>query len=110
MRIGVPRGVVFAAALVAVVIPVSRYAYTWFRDISAAKHINYSGLEHPERSTDPQVLLSEADRLYWLNNGPKAAPLYAKPEICWVYLPQAIRSRLSENARAVASLPAESSR
>ena len=80
MRIGVPRGVVFAAALVAVVIPVSRYAYTWFRDISAAKHINYSGLEHPERSTDPQVLLAEANRLYWLNNGPRAAPLYAKAE------------------------------
>ena len=50
------------------------------RDISAAKHINYSGLEHPERSTDPQVLLSEADRLYWLNNGPRAAPLYAEAE------------------------------
>jgi CHAT domain-containing protein len=80
VRIGVPRGVVFAAALVAVVIPVSRYAYTWFRDISAAKHINYSGLEHPERSTDPQVLLAEANRLYWLNNGPRAAPLYAKAE------------------------------
>ena len=80
MRIGVPRGVVFAAALVAVVIPVSRYAYTRFRDISAAKHINYSGLEHPERSTDPQVLLSEADRLYWLNNGPRGAPLYAEAE------------------------------
>jgi CHAT domain-containing protein len=80
VRISVPRGVVFVAALVAVVIPVSRYAYTWFRDISAAKHINYSGLEHPERSSDPQVLLSEADRLYWLNNGPRAAPLYAKAE------------------------------
>ena len=110
MKIGVPRGVVFVAALVAVVIPVSRYAYTWFRDISADKHIRYGRLEHPESSTDPQVLLSEADRLYWLNNGPEAAPLYAKAEICWVYLPLAIRSRLPENARAVASLPAESSR
>ncbi|HEY5174762.1 MAG TPA: hypothetical protein VII95_04265 [Terriglobales bacterium] len=81
MRIRVPRGVVFVAALVAVVIPVSRYAYTWLRDISADKHINTSGRsEHPERSTDPQVLLSAANRLYWLNNGPKAAPLYAKAE------------------------------
>ena len=80
MRIRVPRGVVFAAALVAVVIPVSRYAYTWFRDISADKHISYGRLEHPESSTDPQVLLAEANRLYWLNNGPKAAPLYAKAE------------------------------
>ena len=106
MRIGVPRGVVFAATLIAVVIPASRYAYTWFRDISADKHISYGRLEHPESSTDPQVLLSEADRLYWLNNGPEAAPLYAKAEICWVYLPLAIRSRLPENAWAVASLPA----
>ena len=80
MRIRVPRGVVFVAALVAVVIPVSRYAYTWFRDISADKHISYGRLEHPESSTDPQVLLSEANRLYWLNNGPRAAPLYAKAE------------------------------
>ena len=81
MRIRVPRGVVFAAALLAVVIPVSRYAYTRFRDIPVDEHINaYGGLEHPESSTDPQVLLAEANRLYWLNNGPKAAPLYAKAE------------------------------
>jgi len=33
-----------------------------------------------ETSTDPQKLLAEANRLYWLNNGPKAAPLYAKAE------------------------------
>jgi CHAT domain-containing protein/tetratricopeptide (TPR) repeat protein len=33
-----------------------------------------------ETSTDPQELLAEANRLYWLNNGPKAAPLYAKAE------------------------------
>jgi len=71
---------VFAAALIAVVIPVSRYAYTWFRDISADKHFSYGRLEHPESSTDPQVLLAEANRLYWLNNGPRAAPLYAKAE------------------------------
>ena len=82
MRIGVPRGVVFVAALVAVVIPVSRYAYTRFRDISADKHISYGRLEHPESSTDPQVLLSEANRLYWLNSGPKAAHLSAKAKIC----------------------------
>jgi CHAT domain-containing protein len=33
-----------------------------------------------ETSTDPQELLAEANRLYWLNNGPKAAPLFAKAE------------------------------
>ena len=80
MRIPVPRGVVFAAALVAVVIPVSRCAYTWFRDISADKHIIYGHSEHPESSAHPQVLPAEANRFYWLNNGPRAAPLYAKAE------------------------------
>ncbi len=80
MWIPVPRGVVFVAALVVVVIPVSHYAYTRFSDISADNHISYRRLEHPESTTDPQVLLAEADRLYWLNNGPKAAPLYAKAE------------------------------
>ena len=34
----------------------------------------------PEKSTDPVSLLGEADRLYWLNNGPKAAPLFARAE------------------------------
>jgi hypothetical protein len=29
---------------------------------------------------DPQVLMAKADHLYWLNNGPRAAPLYAKAE------------------------------
>ena len=38
------------------------------------------GLDHPEQSTDPVSLLGEADRLYWLNNGPKAAPLFARAE------------------------------
>ena len=36
------------------------------------------GLDHPEQSTDPLALLGQANRLYWLNNGPKAAPLFAK--------------------------------
>ncbi len=33
-----------------------------------------------ETSTDPQELLAEANRLYWLNNGPKAGPLFARAE------------------------------
>ncbi len=39
------------------------------------------GLDHPEQSTDPVSLLGEAKRLYWLNNGPKAAPLFARAEM-----------------------------
>ena len=64
-----------------VVIPSSRPAYTWLRTISANKQLNVNGrLDYSENSADPQVLLEEANRLYWLNNGPKAAPLYAKAE------------------------------
>jgi CHAT domain-containing protein len=33
-----------------------------------------------QQSTDPQALLGAADHLYWLNNGPAAAPLYARAE------------------------------
>src|SRR5258708_7565706 len=29
---------------------------------------------------DPQVISAEANRLYWLNNGPKAGPLYTRAE------------------------------
>src|SRR5271166_5001710 len=82
VRIRVPKEALVVAALVlAVVIPSSRPAYTWLRRISAKKQLNINdGLSHPENSTDPQVLLAEANRLYWLNNGPRAAPLYAKAE------------------------------
>ena len=82
MRIRVPRKALVVAALVlAVVVPSSRHTYTWLRRISANKQLNISdGLDHPGSSSDPQVLLAEANRLYWLNNGPKAAPLYAKAE------------------------------
>jgi CHAT domain-containing protein len=37
-------------------------------------------LDDPEKSTDPLLLLGQANRLYWLNNGPKAAPLFARAE------------------------------
>jgi len=82
LRIRVPKeAIVVAALILAVVIPSSRHAYTWFRRISANKQLNLSdGLDHQESSADPQVLLAEANRLYWLNNGPRAAPLYAKAE------------------------------
>src|ERR1700685_1000672 len=33
-----------------------------------------------QQSADPQVLLKAADRFYFLNNGPAAAPLYTKAE------------------------------
>src|ERR1035441_654862 len=33
-----------------------------------------------QQSADPHVLLKAADRFYFLNNGPAAAPLYARAE------------------------------
>jgi CHAT domain-containing protein len=33
-----------------------------------------------DSGNDPQVLMAKADHFYWLNNGPRAAPLYAKAE------------------------------
>jgi CHAT domain-containing protein len=33
-----------------------------------------------DTSNDPQELLAEANRLFWLNNGPRATPLYARAE------------------------------
>src|SRR6266550_2433363 len=34
----------------------------------------------PDTSRDPRALLAEATHLYWLSNGPKAAPLFARAE------------------------------
>ena len=81
VRIGVPRKQAFVAALVlAAVIPFSRHVYPWLRSIGGGKQTSNTRLDQPESSADPQVLLTEANRLYWLNNGPRAAPLYAKSE------------------------------
>src|SRR5262249_37933785 len=33
-----------------------------------------------DSGNDPQVLMAKADHFYWLNNGPRAAPLYGKAE------------------------------
>jgi CHAT domain-containing protein/tetratricopeptide (TPR) repeat protein len=37
-------------------------------------------ISDPEKSTDSKALLAEATHLYWLNNGPKAGPLFARAE------------------------------
>jgi CHAT domain-containing protein/tetratricopeptide (TPR) repeat protein len=51
------------------------------RILTASKRVGQRAeAKDAERSTDPQELLAEANRLYWLNNGPKAAPLFAKAE------------------------------
>jgi CHAT domain-containing protein/tetratricopeptide (TPR) repeat protein len=59
----------------------SYYAYTRYYQAAlgsaAGFPVDSSVLQ---QSTDPLVLLGIADHFYWLNNGPAAAPLYARAE------------------------------
>jgi len=78
----VPGWAGFVAAPVVVFLTIcSYYAYTrYYRTVSgnaASSPVNSAALQ---QSTDPQALLSAADHFYWLNNGPAAAPLYARAE------------------------------
>jgi CHAT domain-containing protein/tetratricopeptide (TPR) repeat protein len=83
VSIRVPRRVTVAVALLLV----GLLAFLYRRAIgihsirSAEKRLG-RGAERTESDTsnDPQELLAEANSLFWLNNGPKAAPLYAKAE------------------------------
>ena len=73
---------VFVAALFLVVmLPCSRLGFTWLRRLSVKDHADEGLLSEPDSLMDPQALLTEANRFYWLNNGPQAAPLYAKAEV-----------------------------
>jgi CHAT domain-containing protein/tetratricopeptide (TPR) repeat protein len=78
----VPRWASFAIApVVAFLIICSYCAYNRHHRTAGANEASSSiDSADPEQSTDPQALLAAADRLYWLNNGPAAAPLYAKAE------------------------------
>jgi CHAT domain-containing protein len=78
----VSRWASFAIApVVAFLILCSYCAYTRHHRTARANATGSSiDSPDPERSTGPQALLAAADRLYWLNNGPAAAPLYAEAE------------------------------
>ena len=39
-----------------------------------------NGGSSTDTGNDPRALIGKADHFYWLNNGPRAAPLYAKAE------------------------------
>jgi CHAT domain-containing protein len=78
----VPGWAGFVAAPVVVFLTIcSYYAYTrhyrTFLGNAAGSPIDSAVLQ---QSTDPQALLGIADHYYWLNNGPGAAPLYARAE------------------------------
>ena len=80
MRIGVLGKSVFVVVLILLgILLFSHRAFTRLRGFSLENHVNPDILNRPG-STDPQALLAEANRFYWLNNGPKAGPLYAKAE------------------------------
>ena len=76
------RSWVIAALLLGTLVSFSSVSYVWPRHA----HMNDDprGINNRSRvgesSDDPQLLLSEADHFYWLNNGHKAAPLYARAE------------------------------
>jgi CHAT domain-containing protein len=57
----------------------SHCAFTWLRGFSLESDVYRDNLNQPD-SANPQALLAEANRFYWLNNGPRAGPLYAKAE------------------------------
>jgi len=78
----VPAWAGFVAASVVVFLTIcSYYAYTrHYRTVSgntAGSPIDSAALQ---QDTDAQALLGIADHFYWLNNGPAAAPLYARAE------------------------------
>jgi hypothetical protein len=57
----------------------SHRAFTRLRGFSLENRAIPDNPNQPD-SVDPQALLAEANRFYWLNNGPRAGPLYAKAE------------------------------
>src|SRR5713226_9209643 len=68
----------FATSVVLVVLTTaSYYVVTAYRREATRIRLTSADVQ---QSADPQVLLKAADRFYFLNNGPAAAPLYARAE------------------------------
>jgi CHAT domain-containing protein/tetratricopeptide (TPR) repeat protein len=67
----------FAIAVVVVLTTASYYVVTAHRREATPIRPNSADMQ---KSADPQLLLKAADRFYFLNNGPAAAPLYARAE------------------------------
>src|SRR6202522_3073221 len=74
-RVSVRVGLTTAA--VVVLTTASYHVITANRREAAKIRLTYVGVQ---QSADPQVLLKAGDRFYFLNNGPAAAPLYARAE------------------------------
>ncbi len=78
----VPGWAGFVAAPVVVFLTIcSYYAYSrHYRTVSGNATDSPVDSAVLQQSTDPQALLGIAAHFYWLNNGPAAAPLYARAE------------------------------
>lgn len=70
-----------AAPIVALLTICSYYAYTrHYRTVSGNATRSSADSAVLQQSSDPKALLGIADHFYWLNNGPAAAPLFARAE------------------------------
>ncbi len=74
-RVSIRAG--FATAVVVILTTGSYYVGTAYRREAIRIRLTSTDVQ---QSADPQVLLKAADRFYFLNNGPAAAPLYARAE------------------------------
>jgi len=73
----VPIRAGLASAVVVVFTAASYYIVTTYRRETTRILLISADVQ---QSADPQLLLKTADRFYFLNNGPAAAPLYARAE------------------------------
>jgi CHAT domain-containing protein/tetratricopeptide (TPR) repeat protein len=74
-RVSIRAGLV--AAVMVALTTASYYVVAPYRREATRIRLTSAELQ---QSADPQVLLKAADRFYFLNNGPAAAPLYARAE------------------------------
>src|SRR5580658_9157448 len=74
-RVSIRAG--FATVVMVVLTTASYHVVTTHRQ--KATRIRFTSAD-AQQSADPQILLKAADRFYFLNNGPAAAPLYARAE------------------------------
>jgi hypothetical protein len=74
-RVSIRAGL--ATAVVVVLTTASYYVIAAYRREATRIRLTSADVQ---LSADPQVLLKSADHFYFLNNGPLAAPLYARAE------------------------------
>src|SRR6202521_1844835 len=74
-RVSIRAGL--ATTIVVVLTAASYYVVTAYRREATRIRLTSADVQ---QSGDPQALLKAADRFYFLNNGPAAAPLYARAE------------------------------